>query len=109
MQYKIEIYLPEEFIESIVEEVTKLGACQVGDYTHVASYYPIKGSWCPNDNAQPVTGEKNKVNYGTEYKLEIRCAEEFIESVIEKVKEIHPYEEVLMNVIQLHNHIYNLN
>ena len=29
--YKIEIFLPENLIEQMIEEVTRLGACRVGN------------------------------------------------------------------------------
>jgi len=103
MTYKLEIYLPKDIIPTILEAVTKLGACRVGDYDHVASYYEIEGCWRPLEASEPLTGEKNTVNYGKEYKLEIRCEETYVKSVLQKIRELHPYEEALINVIRLDN------
>jgi len=102
--YKIEIYLSKDLIGQMLEEVTKLGACRVGNYDHVASYYEIEGCWRPLDDSIPVTGDKNVVNYGKEYKLEIRCEELYIRDVLKKIREVHPYDEALINVIRLENH-----
>lgn len=107
VKYKIEVYLAEELISSIVEEVTKLGACNVGAYDHIASYYQIEGCWRPLEHSTPVTGRKNCVNYGKEYKLELRCDEMNIDTVLKKIIEIHPYEQPLINVIRLDNHRFD--
>ncbi len=106
VQYKIEVYLSEDLIDDMITEATKLGACKIGDYDHIASYYEIKGCWRPLENSQPFTGEKNIVNYGSEYKLELRCEEKNVKSVLKRIREIHPYEEALVNVIRLENHLF---
>lgn len=95
---------PKELINQMLEEVTKLGACKVGNYDHVASYYEIKGCWRPLDGSTPVTGDQNIVNYGKEYKLEIRCEEQYVREVLKRIREIHPYDEALINVLKLENH-----
>jgi len=106
IQYKIEVYLPKEEIENIISAASKLGACKIGNYDHVASYYQIEGCWRPLEESSPVTGEKNEVNFGSEYKLELRCEETHIRKVINKIREIHPYEEALINIIRLENHLF---
>ena len=104
--YKLEVYLSKELIPMMLEDVTKLGACKVNNYDHVASYYEIEGCWRPLDDSSPETGEKNIVNYGKEYKLEFRCEEPYVRGVLSKIREIHPYDEALINVIKLENHIF---
>jgi len=106
IHYKIEVYLPEECIQNTILEATEAGACKVGDYDYIASYYQIEGCWRPLEESRPITGEKNKVNYGTEYKLELRCEEVHVKTVIEKIREVHPYEEALINIIKLENHLF---
>lgn len=102
--YKLEIYLSKELIPMMLDEISKLGAGRVGNYDHVASYFEIEGFWKPLEDSLPVTGEKNVINYGKEYKLEIRCEEEFVRDVLHKIREVHPYDEALVNVIKLENH-----
>ncbi len=103
-EYKLEIYLSRELIPQMLAEVTKSGACRVGNYDNVASYYEIEGCWKPLENSAPAAGEKNTVNYGREYKLEIRCKEKKVRDVLQKIRELHPYEEPLINIIKLENH-----
>ena len=37
-EVKIEIYIPEEYIEEIRNALTLAGACRAGNYDHVLSY-----------------------------------------------------------------------
>ena len=104
--YKIEVFLPKEYIASVLNDLTKLGACRVGDYDHVASFMEVQGYWKPLEDAKPFGGEKNQINHGQEYKLEVRCPEEVVKQALDRIKEIHPYEEVMINIIPIHNHLF---
>jgi len=106
-EYKIEVLLPKEYIEPILKAVSVLGACKVGNYDHVATFYEIEGCWKPGSESSPVTGVKNEVNYGKEYKLEFRCEESKVKDVVSEINRIHPYDEVLINVIELVNYKFD--
>jgi len=106
IKYKIEIFISKDLVSTMIEELSLVGACKVGEYENVASYFEIEGCWKPLETSKPATGEKNVVNFGTEYKLEIRCEEDKISEAIKIIKEIHPYEEPLFNIIKLENHLY---
>ena len=103
--FKIEIYTPEKYIHEIIEEANELGACKVGDYDYVSSYYEINGSFRPLEGSDPYSGEKDKINLLKEYKIEIRCEEKKLKKVVNKIKEIHPYEEPVINIIKLYNYL----
>ena len=83
-EVKIEIYIPEEYIEEIRNALTLAGACRAGNYDHVLSYQSTKGFWRPLENSHPFHGEK-----GT------------MEEAVKTVRRIHPYEEPVINVIPL--------
>ncbi len=65
----------KELSKTLYKEVSRLCAFKIGDYENVATYYEIEGCWKPSGNSNPVTGAKNIINYGKEYKLEFRCEE----------------------------------
>jgi hypothetical protein len=106
--FKIEIYMPEDCVEPIRNEINKLGACKIGDYDHVMSVTKITGYWRPLENANPFVGEKGKINCGTECKVEVRCSANVIKQVLSKIYEIHPYEEPLINIIPLMNSAFQI-
>mgnify|MGYP006421204965 CR=1 FL=1 len=103
MIFKIEIFIPKKYINKIIEASNKLGACKVGEYDYVSSYYEINGSFRPLEGSEPYDGKKNEINFLKECKLEIRCEEKFLKKVIKRIKEIHPYEEPVVNIIKLYN------
>ncbi len=102
--YKLEIYLARELIPMMIDEVTKLGAGKINNYDHIGSYYEIVGCWRAIDDSISVIGANDVINYGKEYKLEIRCEEQFVREVLRKIREVHPYNEALINVTKLENH-----
>jgi len=107
-EFKLEIYVPEEYIVSLRNALNKVGACKVGDYDNVVSITKVRGYWRPLENSTPFNGEKNEVNEGTECKIEIRCKNQYVEEALRVIKEIHPYEEPLINVIPIMNSYFTL-
>ncbi len=71
-----------------------------------ATYFEVEGCFKPNNDANPYCGEKNTINCGREYKLEFRCEEKIVSEVLRKIREVHPYEKLLINVIRIYNHLF---
>ena len=106
INYKIEIFIPDEYVEKLMCELNKIGACGVGNYDYVASYTKVKGSWRPLEGASPFDGEIGKITYAEETKIEIMVLENIVRDTISVIKSVHPYEEPVYNVIQLRNHLF---
>ena len=100
---KVEVLLPEEYIENLRNELNNLGVLTVGNYDHVVSYTFAKGYWRPLKESTPFNGTKGKISFGTECKMEFRCLYRDIQEVKNVIKSIHPYEEPIINVIPLLN------
>ena len=100
---KIEVYIPEENIKPLVEKLTGIGACRVGEYDHVSSYSKVYGYWRPLDDSSPYDGQKNTLNFGNECKLEIICPLQIAREAVIVIKDNHPYELPVINVIKLLN------
>lgn len=98
---KIEVLLPEGYIETLRNKLNEVGILAVGKYDHVLSYSLVKGSWRPLEGAKPFIGSTGEICFGTEYKMEFRCLYEKIEEVLCIIKSIHPYEEPIINVLPL--------
>lgn len=102
-QVKLEIYTPEEFVKPIRDALALIGACRVGNYSHVISCQSTTGSWMPLENSNPYNGTKGEICTGSESKMEVRCPVEKIEEAMQVIRKIHPYEEPLINIIPLLN------
>lgn len=104
---KLEIYVPEEFIEPLRDALANIGVCKIGDYSHVVSYQKTKGYWKPLRNSHPYHGEKGEICFGTEAKMEVRCPFHLAEEGVQVIKRIHPYEEPVINIIPLLNSMFD--
>ena len=104
--FKLEIFCPEENVDEILEVLAEAHAGEVGNYDHCSTILHVEGSYRPLEGAKPALGEVGKLLLGSEFKIEINCREEFLVEAIQAVREAHPYEEPVINVIPLANHRY---
>lgn len=98
---KVEVLLPEEYIEELRNKLNDLGAITVGKYDHVISYSVVQGFWRPLVGSMPFNGDVGEISSGTECKMEFKCLYENIEKVKNIIKSIHPYEEPVINIMPL--------
>lgn len=103
---KIEIFIPEEYLEPLRDELSKIDVGHIGNYDHCVSITDVRGYWRPLDGAAPYAGEIGQISAGTECKVEVNCKWENIEDAIRVIKSIHPYDEPLINIIPLINHLF---
>ena len=101
---KIEVFIPEAFVDKLRERLNKVGAGHIGNYDHCLSVTTVKGYWRPLADAIPYDGEIGKVSFGEERKIEVNCPEEKVEEALKAIREIHPYDRPLINIIKLLNH-----
>lgn len=105
-EVKIEIYVPEEYIIKLRNELNKIKAGKVGNYDNVISITRVRGYWRPLEGSDPFNGEVGKISEGEECKIEIRCNREYVKNAIKVIKEIHPYEEPVINIIPIVNELF---
>ncbi|PFS59540.1 cytochrome C biogenesis protein [Bacillus cereus] len=102
-EVKIEVFIPEEYIETLRNELNRIGACKTGKYDHCLSYSSVKGYWRPLDDASPFNG----VCEGQECKIEIKCKRDLVKDALEVINEIHPYETPMIYIIPILNDYFN--
>jgi hypothetical protein len=103
---KLEIFVPQEYTPKIRDELAKIGIGRIGNYDHCMAMYPVQGSYRPLEGASPFEGKVGDISEGTEYKMEINCRRELVEEAIKIIRRVHPYEEPLINVVPLANHLF---
>ena len=106
---KIEIFIPAEYTNKLREGLNNIGALGVGNYDNVMSITKIKGYWRPLACANPFDGTIGKISEADEDKIEFSTDIKNIENIIKTVKEIHPYEEPVINIIPLLNDRFDIN
>ncbi|WP_353949367.1 cytochrome C biogenesis protein [Sporolactobacillus sp. Y61] len=80
-------------------KLNEAGVLTVGKYDNVISYSKVKGYWRPLEGANPYDGVIGQITSGTECKMEFRCHLKEVAFVKSIIKEVHPYEEPIINII----------
>ena len=105
---KIEVYIPEEYRDKLREALNDIGVLGVGNYDNLMSVTKVTGYWRPLKNANPFDGEINKLSKASEDKIEFATDINNVENAVKVIKEVHPYEEPVINIIPLINDRFNL-
>ena len=98
---KLEIFLPESHLEAVRRALERVDAGHIGRYDRCLSYSPVTSCWRPLPGAAPYLGPPGECYTGPELKVEVTCPTERVDRTVEAVKQIHPYEEPVINVIPL--------
>ena len=105
---KLEIFVPKEHAFRIRDELAKVGIGRLGDYDHCVAMVPVRGFFRPLPGSNPFEGEQGKIGEVAEYKVEVNCKRELVDEAIRVIRSVHPYEEPLVNVIPLANHLFDM-
>lgn len=98
---KIVVTVPPENLEDVRDAMCSAGAGIIGNYTNCSMSTKCQGTFKPNDEANPYIGEKNKMEFLEEVKLEVVCDIKNVKKVISRLREVHPYEEPGIDIIPL--------
>ncbi len=102
MEYcKVEIFIPESHLSLLQETLRECDAGHIGNYDSCMTYSRVKATWRPLAGTHPYSGTQGEISTEDEIKAEVTCRVDDVDRVIMAVKEIHPYEEPVINVIPL--------
>jgi len=100
-QVKIIVFVPLTHANVVREAIGKAGGGTIGNYTHCSFSTRGIGRFKPNSNANPHLGKTNILEEVKEEKIEFVCPKDKAKQIMEKIKEVHPYEEVALDVYPL--------
>jgi len=103
---KLEIFVPQEYVLQIRDELAKIGVGRIGEYDHCVAFYPVHGTYRPRPGANPFEGKVGKISETVEYKVEVNCKRELVAEALKVIRAIHPYDEPLINIVPLANHLF---
>ena len=104
--FKLEVYAPEESVDELLAALASTHAGEIGRYDHCATIISVQGTWRPLEGAEPALGTAGELYSGSEVKLEVLCREEYLLEAVQAVRNAHPYEEPVINIIPLANSRY---
>ncbi len=100
---KIVVFVPETHTDMVREAMGKAGAGKIGNYSSCSFSSKGVGRFRPDQGANPYIGEVGKFEEVFEERIEVICPREKLQDVIKAIKEVHPYEEVALDVYPLEN------
>ncbi len=100
---KIVVYTPESHTNIVREAMGKAEAGKLGNYSSCSFSSKGIGRFKPEQGANPHIGEVGKPEEVAEERIEVTCAREKLEAVTKAIKEVHPYEEVALDIYPLEN------
>ncbi len=74
------------------------GAGRVGNYTNCIFSVKGVGRFMPGGGAHPAIGEIGKQEEVEEERIEVNCADELVQPVLDAIRSVHPYEEPAIDI-----------
>lgn len=105
---KLEIFVPQKYVLQIRDELAGIGVGRIGNYDHCVAISQVQGYYRPLEGANPFEGKVGEISEGVEYKIEVNCRRELVDEAIKVIKSVHPYEEPLVNIFPLANHLFDM-
>jgi dinuclear metal center YbgI/SA1388 family protein len=100
---KIVVFVPEENLRDVQTAMWQAGAGQIGHYDCASFRARGVGTFRPDEQTHPHTGERGKLETVDEWRLEVIAPQSRQNSIVAAMKAAHPYEEVAFDVIPLQN------
>lgn len=103
MMYKITFYVPESHLDLAKVAMFSAGAGHVGSYDCCAWQVLGEGQFRPGEGTHPFIGVQGTIERVQEWRVEMVCRPECIESAIAALRQVHPYEEPAYDVVKIEN------
>ncbi len=100
---KIVVTVPESHADAVREAMGRAGAGKMGNYSFCSFSTKGKGRFLPTEGANPAIGNVGKLEIVAEERIEVMCGKILVESVVQAIKDMHPYEEIAIDIYPLLN------
>ena len=101
--YKLSFYVPVPYLEVVKQALFDKGAGKIGDYDCCCWQVLGEGQFRPLEGSQPFIGQQGKIEKVAEYKVEMVCADEFINGAVEALLTAHPYQQPAYEIYLIEN------
>ncbi len=99
--YKIEVYVPNENAQALLNAMYQAGAGKIGNYENCSYTLLGEGTFTPLESSNPSVGTINKIEHTQEVKIEALSTKRNIGRIIEAINHNHPYECPVYNIIEI--------
>ena len=101
--HKLACFVPKDHAEAVREAVFNAGAGVIGDYDQCSFNLEGKGTFRGGEDTNPFVGEKGKLHFEEEVRVETIVPSIKLKKVISDMIAAHPYEEVAYDIYPLEN------
>jgi len=98
---KLVVFVPLNHTDIVREILGNAGAGKIGNYDFCSFSSRGVGRYKGNEHSNPAIGQKEVVESVEEERIEVLVPREILKEVIEKMKSVHPYEEVVFDIYPL--------
>ncbi len=102
-QYKLVVFVPQSHVDRVADELFKAGCGLIGEYSTCSFRTKGESSFKGSEYSNPSVGGKETFEKVEEFRLEVVLDSWKLNSVIEVLKEVHPYEEPAFDIYALKN------
>jgi hypothetical protein len=95
---KLVVFVPEKNADKVRQALGEAGAGRIGEYSFCSFSLKGIGRFKPGDSANPHIGSAGKFEEVDEERIEVACEKEQAGEIIKVIKEVHPYEEVVIDI-----------
>ena len=100
---KLVTFIPTDHAEKVREAIFAAGAGVIGNYDGCSYNLQGHGSFRPGEDTNPYVGEKGKLHYEQEERIETIMPSHLRNQVLQALFTAHPYEEVAYDIYPLEN------
>ncbi|MBI5788763.1 MAG: Nif3-like dinuclear metal center hexameric protein [Candidatus Schekmanbacteria bacterium] len=101
--YKLVVFVPADQAEILRKAIGDTGAGVIGDYSYCAFQTSGRGFFQAAVSSHPFVGQAGEMNSLAEVRLETIVPQAVIPSVLQAIKDNHPYQEPAYDLYPLHN------
>ena len=101
-RFKIVVFAPAENADEIINAMASTGAGHIGNYSVCSFRTEGIATFKPGEGAEPYIGKKGNLEIlGDEMRIEMICNIEHINDTLDKMYEVHPYDEPACEIYEI--------
>lgn len=100
---KLVTFCPSDHAESVRQALFAAGAGTIGSYDRCSFNAPGVGTFRASEISNPYVGEKNKLHFENEERIEVVLPQYLRNKVVRALTGAHPYEEIAYDIYPLLN------
>jgi dinuclear metal center YbgI/SA1388 family protein len=102
-EFKLVVFVPRSHVAELRHALSnELGAGAIGNYSECSYELEGQGSFFGNHAATPQAGQRGKLEFVPEVRLEMRCSARAVNDLARVITAHHPYEEAAWDLYPLY-------